>query len=314
MYEDRKFKLDINWKSLLIKLGILLLGAFVICFIVFRPKNEIISLADNITTVKTAAIKYFKNNLSLKEIGDYDKVLLSELIENGLLKKQKDEAGNSCSAKKSYVYLTKVRDNEYILKINMECGDNKESQTFNLTDKDLSVVASTKEEVKKEESVIEDKPVNEEEILVEAKDETKEEVKENKKENKTEIADNSTSNKKEESSKETIDFGNDELIEEIHNPNSTKVVRYKHIKYGEWIEGSKTGSNIENNTKLVTYYKYCKNNNCVTDRIDNMLNYEGYTATYSHKENIPVYRYIYVVWSNSSCIEGFINTGIAELR
>lgn len=312
MYEDKKFKLNINWKSLFIKLGILLLGAFVICFIVFRPKNEIISLADNITTVKTAAIKYYKNNLTLKEIGDYEKVSLKDLVESGLLKNQNDDAGNSCSNKNSYAYLTKVRDNDYILKINMECGDNQESQIFNLTSKDLSVVASNKEEIKEEESVIEDTPIKEESILVES-EEQKEETN-NKKEDKNELADNSVNNKKEESTKETIDFGNDKLVEELHNPNSNKVVRYKHIKYGEWKEGNKTGANIENSTKEITYYKYCKDNNCVTDRVDNLLNYEGYKATYSHKENIPVYRYIYVVWSNSTCIEGFINTGIAELR
>ena len=312
MYEDKKFKLNINWKSLLIKLGILLIGAFVICFIVFRPKNEIISLANNVTSLKTAAIKYYKNNLSLKEIGDYDKVSLKELIEVGLLKKQNDEAGNSCSNKNSYAYLTKVRDTEYILKIYMECGDNQESQVFNLTNKDLTVVASTKEETKEEESVIEDKPIKKENILVEyedAKNETN-----NKKEDKNELADNSINNKKEEANKETINFGNDKLVEEIHNPNSNKVVRYKHIKYGEWKEGNKTGDNIENSTKVVTYYKYCKDNNCVTDRVDNLLNYEGYTATYSHKGTVSIYRYIFVVWSNSTCIEGFINTGIAELR
>jgi len=303
MYEDTKFKSNVNWKSLLIKLGILLLIVFIICFIIFKPKkdNSLISLEKNITTIKEAAIKYYQNNLTAKKIGDYQKVNLKELEENDLIETQKDSEGNVCSTKKSYAYLTKTRDDEFVLKINMSCGNNEDSEVYNLTTKDLTVVADKKEEVKE--------PVVEE--IIEENTEIAEEP--SVKEEDKEIADNS-STKKEENKTQHIDFGNDELIEELRDPESNKTVRYKHIKYGAWIEGSKYGNNIENSKKVIYYYDYCLNDYCVLDRLDNAEKYEGYTATFNRKETIDVYRYIYVVWSNSSCIKGFINTGIAELR
>lgn len=304
MYEDKKLKLNINWPSLLIKLGILLLVAFIVCFIIFRPKkdNTFISLENNITTVKEAAINYYKNNLNLKEIGDYEKLSLEKLIAEDLIEEQTDNEGNSCDTKKSYSYLTKTRDDEFVLKINLVCGDNKESKTFNLTTKDLTVVAN-KEELKEEfENELEEEILVEEEVTEES-----EIIEEN-----TEIAEND--NKDNDSNKQHIDFNNDELIADLHSPNNNKVIKYKHVSYGEWVEGTKYGEAIENSTKVVHYYNYCLNNNCVIDRLENAVNYENYTATYSHSENKPTYRYVYVVWSNSTCIKGFINTGITELK
>lgn len=298
MYEDTKFKSNINWKSLLIKLGILLLIVFLICFIVFRPKkdNSFISLESNITSVKEAAIIYYQNNLTAKEIGDYQKVTLKELVANELIEEQEDEEGNICNTKKSYAYLTKTRDDEFVLKINMICGDNKDSEVYNVTTEDLTIVATKEEEIKVEEEVTE--PSIKEEIIEEDK----------------EIADNSSDKKKEDNNTTHIDFDNDELVEELHNPNSTKKIYYKHIKYGEWTEGNKYGFNIETSTKEVYYYNYCYDNNCILDRLDNAVNYEGYTATYSHSETVSIYRYVYVVWSTSSCIKGLTNTGIVEYR
>jgi len=295
MYEDTKFNSNINWKSLLIKLIILLVIVFIICFLIFKPKkdNNFISLVNNITQLKDAAILYYKDNMSLENIGDYDKVTLKELIKEDYIKEQEDSDGNSCDTKKSYAYLTKTRDDQFVLKIKMSCGKKQESKTFNLTDKDLIIVAT------KEEEIIEPE-IKEEEIIVE---EDKIDKKPSKEEDK-ELADNS----------QHVDFENDKLIEELHDPNSTKKVKYKHIKYGSWIEGEKYGDNIENSTKTIKYYDYCYNDYCVLDRLDNASKYEGYTATYNRSEEIPVYRYIFVIWSNSSCIKGFINTGIAEYR
>ena len=307
MYEDTKFKSNFNWKSLIFKLGILLLIVFLICFIIFKPKKDknFISLASNINTVKESATEYFKNNFNLKEIGDHDKVTLKELINEEYASKQEDSKGNSCNEKKSFAYLTKTRDDEFVLKINMKCGKNEESKVFNLNSKDLTVVANKEEEKQEviEEEILVEEEVTEDPVI-------KEEIIED-----TEIADNSTTNKEEtESNIETIYFNNEELIEELHNQNSNKKLRYKHIKYGEWLEGSKEGENIQNSTKNIYYYEYCYNDYCILDKLENAVNYEGYTATYKYTETIPVYRYIFVVWSNTNCIKGFINTGITEYR
>lgn len=310
MYEDKRFKLNINWKSMIIKLAILLLIVFLICFIVFRPKRDksFISLENNIVTLKEVAIKYFRNNLTLEEIGDYDKVSLKELIDEELIKEQKDTKGNTCNPKKSYAYLTKTRDEEFVLKINMNCGDNEESKTYNLTSKDLTVVASKEEEIVEPEVEIEEDILVEDETVKEEEPTIKEEIQENE-----EIADNSN-DKNEESNKEHINFGNDELVLDLHNPNSNKKIYYKHLKYGDWTEGNKYGYNIETSTKEVNYYNYCYNDNCVIDRQENSDKYSGFISTFSHSEIIPIYRYVYVVWSTSSCIKGLTNTGIVEYR
>ncbi len=312
MYEERKFKFNFNfkpefdWKSLLIKLGILLLIVFIICFIIFRPKNskEAISLKANINTVKEAAINYFKENMTLKNIGDYSKITLNDLEKNDFILKQEDSKGNSCDIEKSYAYLTKIRDDEFILKINMNCGKNEEAQTFKITTEDLKVIASTEDKN-------EELPKEDEEILVEKDEETEETPAI--KDDDSEIADSSTESK-EENNSGYIDFGNDKLLEELRNPNSTKKKVYKHIKYGEWVEGTRKSESIENSTKEVEYYKYCLEEDCVVDRVDNALKYESYTATYDHTENVPIYRYVYVVWSDYACIKGFTNTGIAVLQ
>lgn len=307
MYEDTKFKSNFNWKSLIFKLGILLLIVFLICFIIFKPKKDknFISLASNINTVKDAAIDYYKDNMKLEEIGEYDKVTLKELIKAKYTTKQEDNKGNYCNSKESYAYLTKTRDDEFVLKINIKCGENEESKIFNLTTKDLKVVASKEEEIEVDEEILVEEEIIEEPSI-------KEEIIED-----NEIADNSNNIEQEKEDKKTIEtiyFNNEELIEELHNPNSDKKLRYKHIKYGEWLEGSKEGDNIQNSTKNIYYYNYCYNDYCVLDKLENAVNYEGYTATYKYTETIPVYRYIFVVWSNINCIKGFINTGITEYR
>lgn len=308
MYEEKKFNLNINWKSLLIKLVVLLLIVFVICFIIFRPKKskEFVSLEANLVSVKDAAINYYRKKLTLKEIGDYDKVTLKKLEENEFIKPQEDIKGNVCDNEKSYAYLTKTRDNEFVLKINMNCGKDEESKTYILTKEDLTIVAATEEieeenDVLEEEVIVDGNEINEEEPVVEE-------------EPKTEIADNSATKKPQKEEEKNEQLTENNSIEVNKEQTCNKTIRYKHIKYGEWTEGNRTGNSIENGTKEVTYYKFCKDSNCVIDRIENMLNYEGYTATYSHKESVAIYRYIYVVWSNSCCIKGFVNTGITDIQ
>lgn len=293
MYEESKFKLDINWKSILIKLSILLLVVFVICFLIFRPKksNDGVSLNNNITNVKDAAIKYYKNNMSVKKIGDYKKVSVEELIKENYLENQEDSKGNSCTNDDSFAYLTKVRDDEFVLKISMKCGKNKEAQVYNLNNKDLSVIVNTEDD--------KNEVIKEDDAIVDKDDDANNQVIEDDKE----IANDS--NKQDENKKE------DSIIA---TKPTDKVLRYKHIKYGEWTEGTKYASNIENSTKKIDFYKFCFKNYCVIDRIDNKNKYVGYTATYQRTEIVPIYRYTFVIWSNSCCIKGFINTGITEYR
>lgn len=285
MYEDAKFKLNINWKSLLIKLIILLAIVFVICFIIFKPNNSKVSLDSNINLVKVAAINYFKDNTILENIGDTDNVSIKKLIKEDYLEALEDEDGNSCTNKNSNVILSKIRDNEYILKVSLKCGKNSFSKVFNLKNKDLN--NEIKEEIiDNNNEIIDNQVVDDKEIIEDNKNtKPKEDIK-----------------------------NNDTKKEEVREEKPKRIVSYKHIKYGEWVEGTRYSNSIENSTKEIHYYNYCYNDYCVVDRLENASLYEGYTATFNRTETIPIYRYIYVVWSNSECIKGFINTGIVDYK
>ncbi|MBQ6687086.1 MAG: hypothetical protein IJN03_01000 [Bacilli bacterium] len=298
MYGEGKQKLNINWKSLLIKLGILLLIVFIICFVIFRPnKNKDNSTLDNnIAAVKNAAINYFKNNMSLEKIGDYKKITLEELESQEFISEQKDNNGNTCNGDKSYAYLTKVRDDQFVLKINMRCGQDEKSKVFDITTEDLTVKDNNKNEI--------EEPNDDAAV-----DNTKEETLEN---TETEFKDeNNTNDKVIETDKKENPKKENKPIADVSKNN---VLVYKHIKYGEWTEGVRYSNSIENSTIKVKYYEYCLDDYCVIDRLDNLDKYLGYTATYKYTKDIDVYRYVYVVWSNSTCIKGFTNTGITEYR
>lgn len=308
MYEERKSKLDINVKSLIIKLGLVLLIAFIICFIIFRPKNnkETISLSNSINNVKDAAIMYFKENMTIKNIGEHEKITLEDLEKNNYINKETDLNNYSCNVKNSYAYLLKTRDNEFILKVELNCENTTEAKRFNLKTSDFksTVIDEIVEDEKNE------KP--KEEVTPE-KEEEKQEIKPPIKEEKPNKENNNKKPEKENNSIH-IDFGNDKLIEELKDPNNKKKIRYKHIKYGNWTEGNSDSQYVEKQEKEVIYYTYCLDGNCVIDKIDNILKYENYEATYSHTEKVPMYRYVYTIWSTSCCIKGFTNTGIVEYR
>jgi len=269
----------------IIKLIILVAIVFVICFIIFKPNNSKVSLDSNINLVKVAAINYFKDNTILENIGDTDNVSIKKLIKEDYLEALEDEDGNSCTNKNSNVILSKIRDNEYILKVSLKCGNNSLSKVFNLKNKELN--NEIKEEIiDNNNEIIDNEVVDDKEIIEDNKNtKPKEDIK-----------------------------NNDTKKEEVREEKIEKTVSYKHIKYGEWVEGTRYSNSIENSTKEIYYYNYCSNDYCVVDRLENASLYEGYNATFNRTETIPIYRYIYVVWSNSECIKGFINTGIVDYK
>ena len=130
---------------------------------------------------------------------------------------------------------------------------NEETKAYKLKNNDLGIVAKIEEPV--EEPKVEE--VIEEEVLVENNvtvDKHVEEVIE-----KEEIIADSNSTLKTETKVETIYFNNENLIEELNNPDNNKKIRYKHIKYGAWTEGTQYGKNIEtmkaSNDFVVVYCK-----------------------------------------------------------
>ncbi len=77
---------------------------------------------DNLRNIKEAAISYFTNERLPQEVGDTVKVTLTEMQNKRLLLNVRDASANSCDGNKSYVEVTKEKD-EYVMKIMLSCSD-----------------------------------------------------------------------------------------------------------------------------------------------------------------------------------------------
>lgn len=74
----------------------------------------------NITSMKEASILYFTTPRLPQKEGDTVKLTLKELLDKHLVVAPLDEDGNVCDTEKSYITMTKEKD-EYVLKVNLKC-------------------------------------------------------------------------------------------------------------------------------------------------------------------------------------------------
>ncbi len=81
--------------------------------------------ADNLEKMKNAAISYYTTERLPKEVGDYDKMTLSDMIGKKLLVPLIDKNNKACDVEKSYVKITKL-DEEYILKVNLKDSEKED--------------------------------------------------------------------------------------------------------------------------------------------------------------------------------------------
>lgn len=79
----------------------------------------------NITTMKEASILYFTTPRLPQKQGDSVKLTLKELLDKHLVVAPLDEKGNVCDTEKSYIIMTKDKD-EYVLKVNLKCGSEED--------------------------------------------------------------------------------------------------------------------------------------------------------------------------------------------
>lgn len=127
MYEEISIKKRIDWKSLIIKIGILLIVVFIICAVAFSPRKTYAVTPLNGITQKllNAGKEYFTfENLPIR-IGDYKTVTLTELIEQEYIKAKNFE-DNKCDLDRSYVKVTKVNSKEFSIYAKVECNNNEE--------------------------------------------------------------------------------------------------------------------------------------------------------------------------------------------
>jgi len=80
--------------------------------------------AENLETMKEAAISYYTDERLPKKVGESKELTLKEMLDEKLLIEFKDSNGKSCDMTESYVKITKNED-EYLLKVNLKCSDDE---------------------------------------------------------------------------------------------------------------------------------------------------------------------------------------------
>ena len=145
MYEEKtRRNIQINWKSLLIKLGILLVVIFLVIWIVslFNRDEEVTSnFGVNLELMREASTEYFTGSRLPSEIDESTSITLGEMFERNLLIEFQDEHGNPCDTENSYAEATKLDDENYRIEIRLVCENESDTiintvQRQNATDTD----------------------------------------------------------------------------------------------------------------------------------------------------------------------------------
>ncbi len=81
--------------------------------------------ANNIATMKEAAIGYYTTERLPQKVGDTSTLTLQQMYDKHLVLTLKDKDGKACDATRSYVSVTKY-DDEYQMKVNLSCGSEED--------------------------------------------------------------------------------------------------------------------------------------------------------------------------------------------
>ncbi len=124
--EDNRKSLNQIIRKVLLTLLFTVLLIFLLIWL-FPTKGYFSSLfqdvfRNNINSMRDAGERYFTNDRLPKEIGDSEKITLKEMLNKSLLLPFTDKNGNSCDINKSYVKVTKEKD-EYKMKVYLSCDD-----------------------------------------------------------------------------------------------------------------------------------------------------------------------------------------------
>lgn len=85
------------------------------------------SFNTNLTYMYTSSKAYFIKHNNLKNVGEASSYTLKEMIDNKIISKKKIKNIKSCDLEKSYVSITKTRDNLFIVVSSLTC-DNVEEE------------------------------------------------------------------------------------------------------------------------------------------------------------------------------------------
>ena len=120
--EERK---GLNVKDVIIKILIVVLFVFLLAWLFPMPNIKPLTdkiFNENIQIMKDAAKSYYTVDRLPKEVGQYNKLTLQQMLDNKMLLAFTDKSGKYCNTEHSYVEVTKM-ENEYILKVLLSCDD-----------------------------------------------------------------------------------------------------------------------------------------------------------------------------------------------
>ncbi len=131
MYEDNNYsyKVGINWKDILIKIVMLILFIILLLWLFPKPNLDVFYdnvYSNNISAMKNAARNYYTVDKLPKNVGEQTSMTLKEMFDNHLLIRFTDKDGATCDETSSKVELSKIADNEYALKVQLNCGEQKD--------------------------------------------------------------------------------------------------------------------------------------------------------------------------------------------
>ncbi len=121
-----KYYLKLNWKDVIVK--ILLIVLFLILLIWLIPTPELSQFNsrifnENIEIMQDAARKHYTVNKLPINIGESTSMTLKEMEEQKLVLPFTDEFNNACDKENSFVQVTKIAEDEYVLKTQLSCGE-----------------------------------------------------------------------------------------------------------------------------------------------------------------------------------------------
>lgn len=244
--EDKKY--EINWLGLFIKVIVFVVAVLLIIWLISKlTLNKGLSIEENLKLFSDSSVEYFKKNLP--EEGETSQVTLNQLIKWDYLKELKDKKGKTCDKENSKSTIV-LEDNYYNIKTELKCNNETKTSEIKLGNSECEVC-----DIK-----IEDLPIN-------------------KKEDKPHEEEKPISN--EISKGGTAPSSNNTTNNTSSTPTTTILYEYvKNVdRYSDWYNGKVTGKNIENSTKVVSYSKYCQNEELTyyTISYTTYLGYHSYT-------------------------------------
>lgn len=138
------YSFQLNYQSVLKKIGILVLVVFAFIFITTKIAQNSADkvLEKNLDTIKNGAYKYFKENNRPSEKDEEYTITLQDLIDDSFVSPIKDKKGKVCNAKQSEITISKKTSTKYNLVANLECNNNSLAKEYTLTYSSNSTASS----------------------------------------------------------------------------------------------------------------------------------------------------------------------------